>query len=203
MDIRTNNYSLHVLVLFSLPVIIFTQLTCPLTYRCRNGYRCAMVRHGSGPPVPDCITIEEAMLLEQAYLGGATGPGTGIMKQIHYPRFRRRRLRRPGAVLHPGLGIFGLGGVNHGVPGVIPLSDGGHVHVPHSVRDQSERINLNLTIHNENNNKHDQRGSGNVQVSQVAGPGCTPCGPEGLCPPPQHCMWTNACPNNLGCRLLP
>lgn len=108
--------------------------------------------------------IEEALLLKQAFLGGPTGPGTGFGERRSFPS--HPRWRDPRILHHPGPGI--IGGANIGVPGVIPVPGGGHIHVPvpNSVRDKSERINLNLTIHNNNENVHDQRGSGRVTVIQ-------------------------------------
>ncbi|XP_052782417.1 uncharacterized protein LOC128218765 isoform X3 [Mya arenaria] len=46
--------------------------TCPV------GYTCSMVRHGTGRPQPGCITMQEAIMLNQAMQGGPSGPGTGI-----------------------------------------------------------------------------------------------------------------------------
>ncbi|XP_052216848.1 uncharacterized protein LOC127834828 isoform X2 [Dreissena polymorpha] len=43
------------------------------------GFTCAMVRHGTEPPTPGCISMEEAIMLHQALQGGPTGPGTGII----------------------------------------------------------------------------------------------------------------------------
>ncbi|KAL4219750.1 WAP four-disulfide core domain [Mactra antiquata] len=37
-----------------------------------------MVRHGNGLPAPDCISMQEAILLNQALNGGPSGPGTGF-----------------------------------------------------------------------------------------------------------------------------
>lgn len=103
-------------------------------------------------------------MLKQAFLGGPTGPGTGIGETRSFRS--HPRWRDPRFLHHPGPGI--IGGANIGVPGVIPVPGGGHIHVPvpHSVRDKSERINLNLTIHNNNENVHDQSGSGRVTVVQ-------------------------------------
>lgn len=134
----------------------------------------------------------EAAMLEGALLGAATGPGTSRRRSRfhrqrgHYPRRgghypRRGRYSRRGRYprrrnypYYPGFrgpydgGIGGpLGGVD--IPlGPVGVGRGGaDLGQPqNTVSDQSRAIKIHLNINNNNENIHDQRGSGTVQVTQ-------------------------------------
>ncbi|XP_060576665.1 uncharacterized protein LOC132733981 isoform X2 [Ruditapes philippinarum] len=79
----SQNYIINIfsLILCIFPNILYTQrITCPTP--CDIGYTCAMVRHGTQPSAPGCISMQEAILLHQAINGGPSGPGSGINNQV-------------------------------------------------------------------------------------------------------------------------
>ncbi|XP_060576671.1 uncharacterized protein LOC132733988 [Ruditapes philippinarum] len=60
-------------------------IPCPNWYRYRvcHGRSCTVVRHGFGRARYDCLSAQEAELLQRALSGGATGPGTGLGESLH------------------------------------------------------------------------------------------------------------------------
>ncbi|XP_053404569.1 uncharacterized protein LOC123553994 isoform X1 [Mercenaria mercenaria] len=55
--------------------------------------QCHIVRRGRGLVRADCLTMQESLLLEAAYRGGATGPGTGIVHHGGHINDRSERIQ--------------------------------------------------------------------------------------------------------------
>lgn len=154
---------------------------------CGPGKTCALVRNGLLPPMPDCVSFEEALLLEQALQRGLT-PGVGFGDYSGRGFVRGGIL--PGgthggqvfAGAQPGSIVSPLRGPGGSVPNVSVANPGGVGSAVVNDRSRAQERNANVP---NNHATHDH--------SEGAEP---PVGTPGLRP---HCR---PCQSNIDCGGL-